>query len=96
MKTGLSVIAVGHATSLFLVILFVLCVIFDFLFPEHAMYESWQQLLPGFKWISLTSLLLGFVESYAYGWLFAVIWTPIYNVFTIYSADRGFNNGKSG
>ena len=88
MKNGISFLAVGHATSLLLVILFVLCVIFDFIFPEHAMYESWQQFLPGFEWISFKSLLLGFAESYSYGWLFAVIWVPIYNVFANYLSNK--------
>jgi len=81
MKAGLSLIAVGHATSLTLMISFVLCVNFDLLLPNHAMYETWQKLLPGFEWISWRSFLLGLVESYGYGWYFALIWVPIYNVF---------------
>lgn len=50
MKQGLSLVAVGHATSLFLAITFVLCVGFDLLFPAHAMFQAWQKLLPGFHW----------------------------------------------
>jgi len=48
MKTGVSLIAVGHASSLLLAISFTLCVVFDLLFPDHAMYQSWQTLVPGF------------------------------------------------
>lgn len=81
MRQGLSLSAVGHATSLFLLTTFVLCVGFDLLFPAHAMYQSWQRLLPGFHWISLSSFLLGAVESYGYGWYAALIWVPLYNVF---------------
>jgi len=80
MNQSLSLSAVGHATSLLFLISFVLCVGFDFIFPEHAMYQSWQKLLPGFEWISWKSFLLGMIESYAYGWFVALIWTPIYNV----------------
>jgi cytochrome c biogenesis protein CcdA len=80
-KQGLSLIAVGHATSLLLAITFSLCVAFDLLFPNYAMYEVWLKLLPGFKWLSWKSFLLGLVESYAYGWYFALVWVPIYNVF---------------
>jgi hypothetical protein len=40
MKTGISLVAVGHATSLFLAITFTVCVGFDLLFPEHAMYRA--------------------------------------------------------
>jgi len=81
MRSGLSLTAVGHATSLFLAITFILCVAFDVLFPAHAMYQVWQRLLPGFQWISWKSFLLGAVESYGYGWYAALIWTPLYNAF---------------
>lgn len=82
MKQSLSFQGVGHATSLFLVITFAGCVGFDLLFPQHAMYQAWQKLLPGFQWISWKSFLLGLAESYGYGWYFALIWVPLYNVFT--------------
>ena len=80
MRPGLSLKAVGHATSLSLAITFSLCVGFDLLFPAHAMYGSWQKLLPGFEWISWGSFFLGLIESYGYGWYFTLIWVPIYNV----------------
>ncbi len=80
MKQTISLIAVGHASSLFLAMTFTLCVVFDLLFPEAAMYRSWQALLPGFKWLSWGSFFLGLVESYGYGWYFALIWVPLYNV----------------
>lgn len=82
MRHSLSLSAFGHASSLFLALSFTLCVGFDLLFPEHAMYQSWQALLPGFTWISWSSFLLGLVESYAYGWYVALIWVPLYNVFS--------------
>jgi len=82
MKPGISLIAVGHASSLFLAITFALCVAFDLLLPEHAMYQAWQKLLPGFEWHSWQSFFLGLVESYGYGWYFALVWVPLYNVFS--------------
>ena len=83
MKRGLSLAAVGHATSIFLATPFVLCVGFDRLFPAHAMYQTWQHLLPGFEWISWKSFVLGLVESYGYGWYAALIWVPLYNVLAL-------------
>ena len=83
MNQRISLIAVGHATSLFLAITFTLCVGFDLLFPEHAMFQAWQKLLPGFVWLSWKSFFLGLIESYAYGWYFALIWVPLYNVCTV-------------
>jgi len=81
MNRTISLAAVGHATSLFLLITFTLCVVFDLLLPEHAMFKAWQDLLPGFEWISWKSFIIGLIESYAYGWYFALIWVPIYNYF---------------
>ena len=83
MSQRISLLAVGHATSLFLAITFTLCVGFDLLFPEHAMFEAWQKLLPGFVWLSWKSFFIGVIESYAYGWYFALIWVPLYNVCTV-------------
>ena len=82
MNKILNLKAVGHATSLFLAITFMLCVGFDLLFPERAMFRAWQDLLPGFEWISWRSFFIGFIEAYAYGWYFALIWVSIYNFFS--------------
>jgi hypothetical protein len=81
MKSRLSLTAAGHATSLFLATSFALCVFFDLLFPAHAMFQSWQRLLPGFQWISAKSFVLGLLECYGYGWYATLIWVPLYNVF---------------
>ena len=79
MKQGISLVAVSHASSLLLAISFTLCVVFDLLFPEMAMYQLWLKLLPGFEWLSWQSFFLGFFESWGYGWYFTLIWVPIYN-----------------
>ena len=87
MRNRISMAAVGHGTSFFLVITFVLCVGFDLLVPGFAMYEHWQGFLPGFSWLSPGTFLLGLIESYAYGWYFALVWVPLYNFF-VSRADR--------
>lgn len=84
-RQGISLMGVGHATSFLLAISFALCIGFDLLFPDHAMYATWQQLLPGFEWLSWKSFLLGLVEAYGYGWFFALIWVPVYNFVTLRS-----------
>lgn len=88
MKQGISLAGVGHASSVTLAISFALCVVFDLVFPEHAMYETWQKLLPGFAWISWRSFFLGLVEAYGYGWYFALIWVPIYNLVTAHEHEK--------
>ena len=83
MSTGISLKAAGHATSLFIAITFLLCVVFDLLFPRYAMYHAWLGLLPGFHWLTWGGFLIGLVESYGYGWFIALIWVPLYNVFLL-------------
>ncbi len=81
MKFEVSLSAAGQATGLFLAISYTLCVICCLLFPGHQLYLDWQKWLPGFSWLSWPSFFLGLVESYAYGWYFALIWVPLYNFF---------------
>jgi hypothetical protein len=81
MTHKISLMAFGHASSLFISISFVLCVAFGLLFPQNTMYEAWQPLLPGFEWLSWQSFCLGLVESYMYGWFITLIWVPLYNFF---------------
>jgi hypothetical protein len=81
MRNGIPLAALGHTASLFLAITFTLCVLFDLAFSEHAMFEVWRKLLPGFEWISWKSYFLGLAESYGYGWYFALVCAPLYNFF---------------
>jgi len=80
--TRVSVYALGMSLGLFLSISFVLCVLFDLLFPSYAMNRAWAPLFPGFTWLSWPSFFIGLVESFAYGWYIAVIFAPLYNFFT--------------
>lgn len=82
MNQRISLYAVGQATGFLLAISFILCVVFDLVFPEQAMFQTWQKLLPGFVWLSWKSFIIGVIETYAYGWYFALIWVPLFNVFS--------------
>lgn len=75
----LPVVVLGTSLGVFLVVTFVLCVVFDLIFPDQAMYQTWLRLLPGFTWLSWPSFLLGLVESFAYGWYVALIFAPLFN-----------------
>ena len=75
------VIPLGLGLSLFFTITYVLCVGFDLLYPEQAMYQTWLRLLPGFTWLTWPSFLLGLVESFGYGWYVALIFGPLFNLF---------------
>jgi hypothetical protein len=45
------------------------------------MHAAWEQLLPGFKFISVSSFFLGLVEAYLYGWYIALVFVPLYQLF---------------
>jgi hypothetical protein len=81
MRSSVDLVALGNTASLFLAATFTLCVAFDLVFPQLAMFEVWQNLLPGFEWISWKTYFLGLAESYAFGWYFALVWAPLYNYF---------------
>ncbi len=77
----LNIKVVGLSLGSFLSITFILCVVYDLIFPEARMYESWMRLLPGFEWLTLTSFFLGAVESFLYGIYIALVFVPLYNLF---------------
>ncbi len=76
-----SMYAVGMSLGLFLAVSFVICVLFDLVFPGYAMNPVWAPLFPGFTWLNWTGFFIGLVESFAYGWYVAVIFVPLYNFF---------------
>lgn len=63
MRNALSLPAVGHATSLFFAISFVLCIAVSLIFPAHTMAQSLQQLLPGFEWLTARGFFIGLLEA---------------------------------
>jgi len=77
----LPIFAFGMSLGLFLMITYVLCVAFDLIVPQFAMHETWQDLLPGFIWISWGAFALGLIETFLYGWYVALIFGPLYNFF---------------
>ncbi|WP_350588369.1 DUF5676 family membrane protein [Psychrobacter sp. 78a-MNA-CIBAN-0178] len=73
---------VGNSVSLFLLISYLFCIGFGLLAPEQiSMHEAWAPLLPGFEWLTWTGFLIGLVESYLYGWYFAILFVPLYRWF---------------
>ncbi|HCD55233.1 MAG: DUF5676 family membrane protein [Halieaceae bacterium] len=81
--TQLRVAPLGNTLSLFLVISYLLCVGFGLLAPaQMRMYEAWAPLLPGFEWLTWTGFFIGLVEVYLYGWYIAVLFVPLYRVFS--------------
>lgn len=79
MASGLPVVTLGWALSLFLGITYLVCIVFDLIFPSYAMYETWAGLLPGFVWLTPSGFAIGFAESLLYGWYVALLLGGLYN-----------------
>lgn len=76
------VLALGLASSLFLSISFVLCVLGYLLFPSLPVpHAALSLFLPGFELLTFRSFLLGLVESFGWGWYISLIFGPLYNFF---------------
>ncbi len=85
-KARPSISALGNSLGVFFAVTLVLCILFDLVFPAFAMNQVWGPLLPGFVWLTWTGVIIGLVESFAYGWYVAVIFVPLYTFFSTRSA----------
>jgi hypothetical protein len=72
----------GLASSLFLAVSFVLCVLGYVLFPALPVPHGVLSLfLPGFVLLTWRSFLLGLVEAVGWGWYVSLVFGPLYNYF---------------
>jgi hypothetical protein len=66
--------------GLFSAVTFVLCVVYGLLVPKtFHMVQLLEITLPGFRWLSVGTFILGTVESFLYGAYAGLVFTPIYN-----------------
>ena len=72
---------VASTLSLFGIVTYSVCILWDLAFPAYSMVAIWKVLLPGFQGITLESYLLGLVEIVLYALYTAVIFVPSYNYF---------------
>ena len=74
---------VSESLASFGAITFVLCVAFGLIAPP-AFHPSWllEAFLPGFKWLSVGSFLLGVAETAIYGAWAGLLYSGLYNYFT--------------
>lgn len=77
----LPIFVFGWALSLFLALTYLVCVIFDLIFPGYAMYDVWSGLLPGFVWLTPGAFVIGLIESFLYGWFAALLFGALFNAF---------------
>ncbi len=81
---AIPVLALGVASSLFLAISFILCVLGYLLFPSLPIpHDTLTLLLPGFQLLTFRSFLLGLAESVGFAWYGSLIFGPLINYFSI-------------
>lgn len=61
---------------------FLVCLSYGLATPESLhMHAFLEQLLPGFKWLTLQGFFVGLVESFLYGAYAGLVYVPVYNFF---------------
>lgn len=67
--------------GLFASLTFVICVIYGLVMPEPLHMTQFLEItLPGFRWLSAGSFVLGLVETFLYGAYAGLAFTGIHNV----------------
>ena len=85
----LNIKVVSWALATTTLISFVVCVVFGLFTPDSLHSRALlEQLLPGFKWLTLSGFLIGLVESFLYGAYAGLVYVPVYNFFA-----RRFHRG---
>lgn len=74
------VITLGLSLSVFFAITYLLCLAFILVIPDVSLHIPWFQFLPGFS-LSAPGILIGLVESLAYGWYVALLFGFLFNFF---------------
>ena len=73
---------VSWALAATTLISYLVCVAYGLAVPESLhMHAFLEQVLPGFKWLTWQSFLLGLVESLLYGAYAGMVYVPLYNFF---------------
>jgi 2TM family of unknown function (DUF5676) len=62
---------------------YLVCVVYGLIVPESFhMVQFLEIALPGFKWLTIGSFLIGLVESFLYGVYAGLVYAPIYNFYS--------------
>ena len=68
------------ALGCFAAVTFTVCVLYGLLVPKtFHMVQALEAVLPGFRWLSVGSFVLGLAESFLYGAYTGLVFVPIYN-----------------
>jgi hypothetical protein len=78
----LNIRVVTWSLATFTTVSYVVCVVYGLVVPEtFHMVQFLEITLPGFKWLTVGSFVIGLVESFLYGVYAGLVYTPIYNFY---------------
>jgi len=78
----LNIRVVTWALATFTTFSFLVCILYGLIVPESMhMVQFLEITLPGFKWLSIGSVIIGLIESFLYGVYAGLVYTPIYNFY---------------
>ena len=82
MNTKLNLWPAVWASGILVALTFTGDILLGLLFPKWwVMQFFWEQILPGYEFISVGSFFLGLIESFASGAYLALVFVPLYNLF---------------
>ena len=78
----LNIRVITWSLATFTTVSYVVCVVYGLVVPEtFHMVQFLEIILPGFKWLTVGSFVIGLVESFLYGVYARLVYTPIYNFY---------------
>ncbi|MFO8035194.1 MAG: hypothetical protein R6U57_00990 [Anaerolineales bacterium] len=84
MKNKLSFWPAFWASGILVALTYTLDMMFGLLFPNWwVMQHFWEQLFPGFTFISWGTFFIGLVWSFLSGIYLVIIFVPLYNYFLV-------------
>lgn len=82
---AIPITAFGLSLSTFFAVTYLLCVAFRLVMPDVGSHIPWFQFFPGFSWTA-AGVLVGLIESVAYGWYVALVFGWLFNFFAAWRA----------
>jgi hypothetical protein len=68
--------------GVFATVTYIICIVYGLLVPKALHMTQFLEItLPRFRWLSVDTFALGFVESFLYGAYVGLVYTPIHNFF---------------
>jgi 2TM family of unknown function (DUF5676) len=76
----LNIKVVTWSLAIFVTIAYLSCIAFGLITPDSLHMTGFlEQVLPGFRWLTLTGFLVGLIEAFLYGVYTGMVFVPVYN-----------------